>query len=160
MEDDLGAPRPALARLALLLATVPAVALAACRPSSGPSGTAPRLRTFTVTAVPLLVKEQQAQLPFLVKDFAPGGVLEGKEVYAFEPSTLVAERGDTLVLSLVNPEDDEHTFVLEGRKAVEMPGQSTVVDTVVASRSGIFRFECDIPAHSPYMYGQLVVLNR
>ncbi len=118
----------------------------------------PRLRSFTVTTVPLLIKEQQELYPFLEKDFAPGGVLSGKEVYAFEPSVLVAYRGDTLRLTLVNPEDDLHTFALDGHGVIDLPGQSTVVDTVVASRVGLFRFVCDIPSHSPFMYGQLVVL--
>lgn len=118
----------------------------------------PRLRTFTVTAVPLLVKEQQDLFPFLKKDFASGGVLEGKEVYSFQPSALTAYRGDTLRFVLVNPEDDLHTFILDGHGLVRLPGQSTVVDTVVASRVGLFRFLCDLPAHSPFMYGQLVVL--
>jgi hypothetical protein len=118
----------------------------------------PRLRSFTLTTVPLLIKEQQDLYPFLKKDFGEGGVLEGKEVYAFEPSVLVAYRGDTLRLELVNPEDDLHTFALDGHPALDLPGQSTVVDTVVASRVGLFRFVCDIPSHSPFMYGQLVVL--
>jgi hypothetical protein len=57
----------------------------------------PRTRQFTVTTVPLLVKELAPTYPFLAKDFAKGGVLDGKEVYAFEPSTLTVYAGDTLV---------------------------------------------------------------
>jgi hypothetical protein len=124
-----------------------------------PAAYQPRLRAFTVTTVPLLIREQQELYGFLGRDFAPGGVLEGKEVYAFQPSTLVAYRGDTLVLRLVNPEDDLHTFVLDGHRPVQMAPQSTVADTVVASRTGLYRFVCDLPSHSPYMYGQLVILS-
>jgi hypothetical protein len=128
------------------------------REASGRDAYRPRLRSFTVTAVPLLIKEQQDLYPFLKKDFGGGGVLEGKEIYAFQPSVLVAYRGDTLRLVLVNPEDDLHTFALDGHAALDLPGQSTVIDTVVASRVGLFRFVCDIPSHAPFMYGQLVVL--
>ncbi|MDP2479934.1 MAG: cupredoxin domain-containing protein [Candidatus Palauibacterales bacterium] len=131
---------------------------AACGRGAGRTTYRARLRTFTVTAVPVLIKEQQDLYPFLKEDFGEGGVLAGKEVYAFQPSVLVAYRGDTLRLELVNPEDDLHTFALDGHAALDLPGQSTVVDTVVASRVGLFRFVCDIPAHSPFMYGQLVVL--
>ena len=48
----------------------------------------PHVREITVTTVPLLVKEQQGLFPFLAKDFGKGGVLQGKEVYAFSPSTI------------------------------------------------------------------------
>lgn len=154
-----GRAHRAQARFGLVLAV--AGILACGRPggsSADRSAYRPRLRSFTVTAVPLLVEEQQDLFPFLRKDFAKGGVLEGKEVYSFEPSSLTAYRGDTLRLALVNPEDDLHTFVLDGHGLVQMPGQSTVIDTVVASRVGLFRYLCAIPAHSPFMYGQLVVL--
>jgi plastocyanin len=117
----------------------------------------PRTREVTVTAVPLLSKELRATYPFLEKDFAPGGVLAGKEVYAFVPSTITAIEGDTLRLHLVNPEDDAHTFVLPGL-SVSIASQG-VTDTVyVARRAGIYPFVCSLPAHLPYMWGQLVVL--
>lgn len=143
---------------AALLAGLLALPGAGCRPSSRETYL-PRTRHLTVTAVPLLTREQTGTYPFLAEDFAAGGILEGKEVYAFAPSTLTAYRGDTLVLDLVNPEDDRHTFVLDGDSAVEIPGQTTVTDTLVLREAGIRKFVCDIPAHSPFMYGQLVVLD-
>lgn len=131
---------------------------AACARTGG-TDYRPRLRHLTITMVPLLTREQTTTYPFLKDDFGPGGVLEGKEVYAFSPSTLAAYRGDTLVLDLVNPEDDRHTFALDGHPLIDISGETVVTDTVVARKAGIYRFVCDIPAHSPYMYGQLVVLS-
>ena len=49
-----------------------------------------------VTTVPLFTKELASTYPFLREDFAPGGVLEGKEIYAFVPSTLTVVEGDTV----------------------------------------------------------------
>jgi len=118
----------------------------------------PVSREVTVTAVPLLTREMQRIYPFLARDFAAGGVLAGKEIYAFEPGTITAVEGDTLALTLVNPEDDEHSFVLPGL-AVDMPGQSTVTARYVAGKPGIYRFACAVPAHLPYMVGTLVVLS-
>ncbi|MGB7211349.1 MAG: cupredoxin domain-containing protein [Gemmatimonadales bacterium] len=112
---------------------------------------------MTITTVPLLVKEDAKTLPFLQRDFAQGGVLEGHEVYAFEPSTITAVAGDTLDLTFVNPEDDQHSFVIEGL-VVPLPPQQRVHATWVASRPGIFPFVCSIPAHLPMMAGQVVVL--
>ncbi len=138
-------------RTALTLAVL---ALAGC---SRTAPYVPKAREITVTAVPLLVKETESVYPFLDSAFAPGGVLEGKEVYAFSPSTITVVEGDTLHLRLVNPEDDVHTFVLPDL-SLALPPQSVVDTTYVARRAGIFRFVCDIPTHLPMMWGQLVVL--
>lgn len=138
-----------------LLATLAACAVeqqAAVRPAYTPSA-----RYVTVTTVPLLVKEQAGVLPFLKQDFARGGVLDGKEVYGFEPSTITVVAGDTIHFHFVNPEDDEHNFVLHDL-FVKLPGQRTVDTTYVAGAPGIYDFACAIPAHLPMMHGQLVVL--
>jgi plastocyanin len=108
--------------------------------------------------VPLLVKEQQGAFPFLKEDFAKGGVLDGKEVYAFSPSTVTVVEGDTIQFTFINPEDDVHSFVLPDL-AVSLPGQRTTTTTYVAKRAGIYPFVCAIPAHLPMMWGQLVVLS-
>lgn len=117
----------------------------------------PQTRALTLTAVPLLTKELKPIYPFLVSDFGRGGVLEGKEVYAFLPTNLTVVEGDTVNFTLINPEDDVHSFVL-GSLKVAMPPQSTVNADYIARSPGIFRYYCNIPTHGPMMYGQLVVL--
>jgi len=139
------------------LALLAGLAAGCAAPRSAPPGYRPRHRAVTITAVPLLTREMQRIYPFLTRDFAKGGVLEGREVYAFEPSTVTAIEGDTLDLTLVNPEDDEHSFVLPAL-AVRMPGQATVTAQWVAGAAGIVSFTCAVPAHLPYMYGTIVVL--
>ena len=116
-----------------------------------------RTRHVTVTTVPLLVKEQQTVLPFLKGDFAKGGVLDGKEVYAFSPSTITVVEGDTIHFTLINPEDDDHSFVLPDF-VVPLPPQKSLDTTYVARRSGIFPIVCAVQSHLPMMSGQLVVL--
>ena len=133
------------------------LALAACGPAAKASAYTPRTRQVAVTTVPLLVKEDAKVLPFLVRDFAPGGVLEGREVYGFEPSTITVVAGDTLALTFINPEDDQHSFVMEGL-VVPLPPQQQVHATWVARHPGIFPFVCSVPAHLPMMAGQVVVL--
>ncbi len=123
---------------------------------SAPRGR-PQSRLYTITSVPLLTKEMQRVYPFLERDFAPGGLLAGHEVYAFEPSTITAYEGDTLQLNVINPEDDVHTFVLLDLRLTLQP-MSIVKTAWVARRAGIFRYECDLPTHQPFMYGTLVVL--
>jgi plastocyanin len=133
---------------------------AACRPA--PAGGArvytPRTRQITVTTVPLLVKEQQTLFPFLKSAFAKGGVLDGKEVYAFSPSTITVVEGDTVQLTLINPEDDEHSFVLPDLAVAMHPGTITRA-TYVARAAGIYPIVCAVQSHLPMMSGQLVVLS-
>ncbi len=117
----------------------------------------PRARQLTVTTVPLLVKEDRSLYPFLGDAFAQGGVLEGKEVYAFSPSTLTVVEGDTIHFTFINPEDDDHSFVLPDL-AVPLPGGTIRHATYVAKRPGVFPFVCAVPSHLPMMSGQLVVL--
>lgn len=117
----------------------------------------PRTRAVTVTTVPLLVKEQRSTFPFLAQAFAKGGTLDGKEVYAFSPSTITVVEGDTLHLKLINPEDDLHSFVLPDF-AVALPSNKTVEATYVAKQAGIFPIVCSVASHLPMMSGQLVVL--
>lgn len=146
-------PRPGLVVLALAIAPL----AAGCRRAPTGGAYVPRVREVTLTTVPLLVKEDRALYPFLAKDFAKGGVLEGKEVYAFSPSTVTVVQGDTIHFTFINPEDDLHSFVLPGF-AVALPGQSTTHATYVARQAGIYPFSCNIATHLPMMWGQLVVL--
>ncbi len=119
----------------------------------------PQTRTFTITAVPMVVHEMQDSEDYLKADFAKGGLLDGKEVYGFYPSDLVVYQGDTVNLTLVNPADDPHTFTIAPLNInVEMKGQSAAHTSFVASQPGTYEFICDEPEHAPYMWGQLVVL--
>jgi plastocyanin len=145
-----------LLRSRLLLAFL-SIAASACSRAPGVPYR-PRARDVTVTTVPLLVKEAKTLYPFLAQDFAPGGVLDGKEVYAFSPSTITVVAGDTIHFTFVNPEDDPHTFVLPDF-AVSLPGQRITRATYVATTPGIYPIVCNIPTHAPMMSGQLVVLS-
>ncbi len=141
------------------LLTAHLAALGACaRNESSAAAYTPRIREITVTTVPLLVQEQQKVFPFLKPAFAQGGVLNGKEVYAFSPSTVVVVQGDTIHFTFINPEDDVHSFVLPDF-AVSLPAAQTTRATYVAARAGIFPFVCAIPSHLPMMSGQLIVLT-
>jgi len=147
---------------AIVVATAALIATVSCRREqtarrSDARHYTPTTRSITITTVPMLVKEQQSVLPFLKEDFAKGGVLEGKEVYGFSPSTVTVSEGDTIHFTFINPEDDVHSFVLPDL-AVSLPGQKTTTATYVAKRAGVFPFVCAIQAHLPMMWGQLVVL--
>jgi plastocyanin len=147
--------------------TVPAllaivVVAAACSPDRRVADATPRYtphaRRVTITAVPMLVKELAATYPFLTADFRAGGVLAGKEVYAFSPSTITVVAGDTIHFTFYNPEDDDHSFVLHDLY-VPLPHQAKRETTYVARAPGIYEFTCSVPSHLPMMRGELVVLS-
>lgn len=145
------------------MAAVVAAILSACTatdrkaPPSVPRHVA-HARDVVITTVPYITRELESTYGFIKADVAPGGVLAGKEVYGFAPSTVTVVQGDTIRFTLVNPEDDPHTFVLEGA-GVALPPQTTVHLTYVARRPGIFPFRCVVPSHAPMMHGELVVLR-
>ncbi len=145
-------------RVALLSIVSVPTACARAPEAAGAATYTPRARALTVTTVPLLVKEGVTVYPFLRPAFAKGGVLDGKEVYAFSPSTLTVVEGDTIHFTFINPEDDLHSFVLPDF-FVALPGGTRVDTTYVARRAGIYPFLCSVPAHLPMMSGQLVVLS-
>jgi plastocyanin len=122
-----------------------------------PHDPAPRSREVVITTIPLLTKELTQIYPFLQRDFDKKGILQGKEVYSFEPSTITVALGDTLNFTFINPEDDPHSFVMKDF-SVSLPPQTITHGTYVARSAGIFDFFCAIPAHLPMMRGQLVVL--
>jgi plastocyanin len=134
------------------------VLVAACSNEVRHARYVPRARSITITTVPMLVKEEVGVLPFLKEDFAKGGVLDGKEVYAFSPSSITVVEGDTIHFNFINPEDDVHSFVLPDL-VVPLPPQRTTTATYLAKRAGIYPFVCSIASHLPMMSGQLVVLE-
>jgi plastocyanin len=152
--------RPVIFCTLALLAFGMLTLLIACGQSqaSAPQYT-PQTRDFTMVTVPLLVKESAATFGFLQKDFAKGGVLADKEVYAFSPDHLTVYQGDTVNLTIVNPEDDDHNFTLSDfNVAVALPPQAVTKVSFVANKVGVFTFYCNIAMHVPFMNGQLTVL--
>jgi plastocyanin len=157
-------------RRSLLVFAAIGAACAGTAPARARPRYVPRTRELTVTTVPLLVRESQRVYPFLARDFAPRGVLEGKEVYAFSPSTLTVVEGDTVHFTLVNPEDDVHSFVLPDCVedevgsfvppdcGVQLPAQQVTHATYVARRAGVYPILCTVARHLPMMSGQLVVI--
>jgi len=137
------------------------VSLAGCgkKAATVASQYTPQARPLVVTAVPLLVHEEAGTFSYLKKAFAKGGVLDGKEVWGFAPSSITVYRGDTLKLTFVNPGDDPHTFTIDELTVnAAIAGGATSESSFVASRVGVYRFYCAIPEHAPYMSGTLTIL--
>ena len=79
-------------------------------------------------------------------------------VKIWEPPSLVARKGDTVALKLINRHADEHGYeiaafgvkeVVEGNKAKDVKFSAT--------RAGIFPIKCHL--HPAHVVGQLLVLE-
>ncbi len=118
----------------------------------------PTTKDFIVTTVPMLVHEQTNTFGYLNRDFK-GGVLQGKEVWAFNPSSLTVYQGDTVNINVVNPSGDAHSFTLADLGFnLSVNSQAKASGSFVAGKVGVFKFSCEIPEHMPFMWGQLIVL--
>jgi plastocyanin len=146
-------------KLSLMLGMLGLLVACGGQSSASTSHYTPHTRAFTLVTVPLLVKESTATFDFLSKDFAKGGVLAGKEVYAFSPDHLTVYQGDTVNLTIVNPENDAHTFtVTDFQVNLALPPQAVTKGSFVATNVGSFTFFCAIASHMPFMNGELTVL--
>jgi len=144
--------------------TTPATRIAAgtdtATATSAPaSGYQPVTRNFVITAVPLWVHEEEGTFDYLRQDFGKKGVLAGKEVWGWSPSSITIFEGDTVNVTVVNPSSDDHTFTVpELAYNLAVKALSTAKGTFLAKRAGLFSFVCVVAEHIPYMWGQVVVL--
>jgi len=79
--------------------------------------------------------------------------------FAYEPATLVVQRGDTITLHLESL-DAVHGLFVDGYDVniQAEPGKSAQV-TFIADQGGKFKLRCSIPCGSlhPFMIGELIV---
>jgi len=79
-------------------------------------------------------------------------------VKIWEPASVVAKKGDSVKLKLINRHADEHGYEIAafGIKEV-VEGNKTKDVTFTASKAGIFPIKCHL--HPAHVVGQFVVLD-
>jgi heme/copper-type cytochrome/quinol oxidase subunit 2 len=127
--------------------------------STAASHYTPQTRNFVMTIVPSWVHEVTGTYDYLNAEFGKKGLLAGKEVWGFSPSGITVYQGDTVVIELYNPSSDPHTWTI-AELGVNAPVGGAAKATVhfVASKVGVFQFNCEVGEHFPFMTGQLTVL--
>ncbi len=90
--------------------------------------------------------------------FAWVNVVTPQDVKIWEPTSIAAKRGDTVMLQLVNRHADEHGFEIAAFNVKEVvPGEKTSNVKFTADKVGIFPIKCHL--HPAHVVGQLVVLE-
>ena len=85
-------------------------------------------------------------------------IVTPQDVKIWEPPSIVAKKGDTVTLTLINRHADEHGFEIAAFGVKEVvAGEKTNTVKFVASKSGIFPIKCHL--HPAHVSGQLIVLE-
>ena len=85
-------------------------------------------------------------------------VVTPQDVKIWEPTSITANNGDTVILQLVNRHADEHGFEIAAFGVKEVvPGEKTSNVKFTADKAGIFPIKCQL--HPAHVVGQLVVLE-
>ena len=79
-------------------------------------------------------------------------------VKIWEPTSVVAKKGDTVTLKLINRHADEHGYEIAAFNVKEVVDGNKAKDvSFKVDRSGIFPIKCHL--HPAHVVGQLVVLD-
>ena len=85
-------------------------------------------------------------------------VVSPQDIKIWELTSIVAKKGDTVTLRLVNKHTDEHGYEIAAFGVKEVvPGEKTASVSFTADKSGIFSIKCHL--HPAHVVGQLVVLE-
>ena len=85
-------------------------------------------------------------------------VVTPQDVKIWEPTSIMAKKGDTVMLQLVNRHADEHGFEIAAFNVKEVvAGEKTSSVKFTADRAGIFPIKCHL--HPAHVVGQFVVLE-
>ena len=85
-------------------------------------------------------------------------VVTPQDVKIWEPTSITAKKGDTVMLQLVNRHADEHGFEIAAFGVKEVvPGEKTASVKFIADKAGIFPIKCQL--HPAHVVGQLIVLE-
>lgn len=80
--------------------------------------------------------------------------------FAFSPSTITVNKGDTVKIVFANKGIYPHNWTVDGlnvKTSTVSPGQTTDV-TFIANKTGTFQYYCSVPGHKDQgMVGQLTV---
>ena len=85
-------------------------------------------------------------------------IVTPQDVRIWEPTSIVAKKGDTVTLTLVNRHVDEHGYEIAAFGVKEVvAAEKTNTVKFTADKAGIYPIKCHL--HPPHVTGQLIVLE-
>jgi len=120
-----------------------------------------RIRTRAIVAVVLAAAlVASLALPAQAGEIALRivNIVTPQDVKIWEPTSIVAKKGDTLTLTLVNRHADEHGYEIAAFGVKEVvAGEKTNTVKFTVDKAGIYPIKCHL--HPPHVTGQLIVLE-
>lgn len=85
-------------------------------------------------------------------------IVSPQDVKIWEPTSIVAKKGDRVTLRLINKHADEHGYEIAAVGVKEVvAGDKTASVSFTADKAGVFPIKCHL--HPAHVVGQLVVLE-
>jgi nitrosocyanin len=85
-------------------------------------------------------------------------VVTPQDVKIWEPTSIIAKKGDTVTLRLINKHADEHGYEIAAFNVKEVVGgDKTATVSFTADKAGVFPIKCHL--HPAHVVGQMVVLE-
>jgi nitrosocyanin len=85
-------------------------------------------------------------------------VVSPQDVKIWEPTSIIAKKGDKVTLRLINKHADEHGYEIAAFGVKEVvAGDKTNTVSFTADKSGVFPIKCHL--HPAHVVGQMVVLE-
>jgi nitrosocyanin len=85
-------------------------------------------------------------------------VVSPQDVKIWEPTSIMAKKGDKVTLRLINKHADEHGYEIAAFGVKEVvAGDKTSTVSFTADKSGVFPIKCHL--HPAHVVGQMVVLE-
>lgn len=82
-------------------------------------------------------------------------VVANKNHWAFNPDVIEANRGDKIVLTLINEDDYDHGFAIDAFGiAQRMPAKQTITVEFIVTQEGQFPFYCSVPCGEGIVDGE------
>ena len=91
----------------------------------------------------LLPQSSQPVITGKVREFT---VVSEKDKWNFNPEIIEAERGDKIILTVINRDDYDHGIAIDAFGISQrMPAQSTIKIEFIVTQEGDFPFYCSVP---------------
>jgi nitrosocyanin len=85
-------------------------------------------------------------------------VVTPQDVKIWEPTSIIAKKGDKVTLRLINKHADEHGYEIAAFNVKEVVGgDKTATVSFTADKAGVFPIKCHL--HPAHVVGQMVVLE-
>lgn len=88
----------------------------------------------------------ESEKPYISGNVVNATVVAEKDEWRWTPEEIIVERGDKLILKVINEDDYDHGIAIDAFGVSQrMPANSTITVEFVATQEGEFPYYCSVP---------------